>query len=363
MTTVGTSVQRLRLQSWRIAQVAVGAALAWWLASELLQHSVPFLAPIAAIVGIGTAEGRHLRRVVEIVGGVAVGVLVGDLLVSWVGTGVWQVGLAVAAAAAVAVLLDGSPLVVTQACVNAVIVTTLLPDPSAGLSRWLDAVVGGTVAVVAVALSPLVSYRAGRDRAAGVLGTVAAALRAAARAMVEHDIEAADAALVALRDTEPALESLRTAVAEGQEVVRASPLRRRHRADVQRYVDLLVPLDRAVRNIRVLARRVVVALQDDEPVPAGHAGLVDGLADAVDQLAGDLREGTLPKRARQALIERAAASADPSVLGGGLSAQVVIAQLRSAVVDLLQVTGLRLPEAVDAVPRIPAPGSGPHTDS
>ncbi len=40
-------------------------------------------------------------------------------------------------------LLDGGPLIVTQVAVQSVIVTTLLPAPSQGFSRWTDAVIGG----------------------------------------------------------------------------------------------------------------------------------------------------------------------------------------------------------------------------
>lgn len=350
-------LRRLRLTWWRVAQCAVAAGVAWLLAVQLLGHEQPFLAPIAAVVGIGTAEGRKLRRVAEIVGGVAVGVLVADLLVAWLGTGTWQLVVVVALAMTVAVFADASPLLTTQAAVNGIIVATLLPDPDEGLSRWIDAAVGGAVALAALALAPLAAYRTGRETAAHVAGRSAAALRACARAVREGDIGRADRALAHLRETDPELDHLVAALTEGEEVVKVSPIRRGQREQVARYVGMVVPLDRAVRNLRVLARRVVAGLRQQEPGLSRQAGLLEALADALDMLSEELRQGVEPVRTRAALIEVGKASADPAVLGGSLSAQVVLAQVRSAVVDLLQVTGVPLSEAIDAIPPVPVSGA------
>lgn len=90
----------------------------------------------------------------ELTDGVALGVGIGDLFVRWVGTEWWQIAVVVGLAMSSAVLLDAGALIVTQAGVQSVVVTTLLPNPHAGLSRWLDAVVGGVVALVAAAVVP-----------------------------------------------------------------------------------------------------------------------------------------------------------------------------------------------------------------
>ncbi len=59
----------------------MAAGVAWCVAAEVLDHPTPFFAPIAAVVGLGTSYGQRLRRVAEVTLGVAIGVLVGDLLV------------------------------------------------------------------------------------------------------------------------------------------------------------------------------------------------------------------------------------------------------------------------------------------
>ena len=70
---------------------------------------------------------NRLRRAVELVVGVSLGVLVGDLLVSVIGSGWWQIALVVTLAVAAAVFADGGTLLVNQAGASAVLVATLLP--------------------------------------------------------------------------------------------------------------------------------------------------------------------------------------------------------------------------------------------
>lgn len=89
-----------------IGQCAIGAGLAWLVAKDVIGHPRPFFAPVAVVVAVGVGFGQRLRRVAEMVVGVSLGVGVGDLLVSWIGTGSWQITVVVALAMAAAVFLD-----------------------------------------------------------------------------------------------------------------------------------------------------------------------------------------------------------------------------------------------------------------
>ncbi|WP_278257009.1 FUSC family protein [Nocardioides convexus] len=71
-------------------QCAVAAAVAWFVAADLIGHQRPFFAPIAAVVSLGTSYGQRLRRVAEVTIGVAIGVFVADVLVAGIGSGAWQ---------------------------------------------------------------------------------------------------------------------------------------------------------------------------------------------------------------------------------------------------------------------------------
>jgi len=139
-----------------IAQTALAAGLSWLVALHVVGHGTPFFAPIAAVVCLGLTSGRRLRRVLELIVGVSLGIGIGDGLLSVIGTGPWQLALVVALAMSIAVLLDGGPVITTQAAVSAILVATLyLPGDMTGVSRMVDALIGGVTALVmVVALSP-----------------------------------------------------------------------------------------------------------------------------------------------------------------------------------------------------------------
>jgi len=339
---------RLRELGFFVVQCALAAGIAWWLASTVLGHPMPFFAPVAAIICLGFSFGQRLRRVAEVMVGVAVGVGVGDAFVSLFGTGVWQIVLVVALAMSLAILVGAGGLMATQAGIQAAMVTTLLPDPGAGVSRWLDAVAGGAVALAAATIAPVAPIRKPRQQAAEVLRELAAILKATARSLRHHDAEAATEALHRARDSEAMLDTLRKAAAEGVAVVRMSPFRRQHRGRVEQIADLVVPLDRAIRNVRVLVRRAAVSIWRGEPMPSSYPELLDDLAIGARLLADSLFEPAAADTARRVLAELGVRTAE--IPAASLSSMVLLGQVRSTIVDLLTLTGLSYDDARELVP-------------
>ncbi|MFI6675031.1 aromatic acid exporter family protein [Kribbella sp. NPDC050470] len=335
-----------------ISQCALAAGVAWALARYVLGHPTPFFAPVAAMVCLGFSFGQRLRRVAEVMVGVAVGVGVGDLIVRFFGTGVPQIVFVVALAMSVAVLLGAGTLMTTQAGVQAAIVTTLLPNPGAGFSRWLDAVLGGLVALAAATIAPATAIRRPRQQASGVLNELAEILTETAEGLEHKDEAAVTDALRRARNSESLLDNLRSAADEGVAVVRLSPFRRRHRGRVQEIADLVVPLDRAIRNIRVLVRRCAVSVWRDEQMPAEYPVLLERLADGTRLIGESLFEPHADVAAHRVLGELGRRTAELP-LPAGLSAVVVLGQIRSTVVDLLELTGTTYDEARALVPLRP----------
>src|SRR3989441_8064086 len=183
-----------RLTRWRntavaIVQAALAAGLSWLVAVHIVDHRAPFFAPVAAVVCLGITLGRRLRRVVELIVGVGLGVGVGDLLISAIGTGPWQVALVVALAMSAAVLLDGGPVITIQAAASAVLVATLyLPGETSGVSRMVDALIGGAVALSVAALLPANPLTVAHRNAGRLLGELASALHGVARAIKEGEL-------------------------------------------------------------------------------------------------------------------------------------------------------------------------------
>jgi uncharacterized membrane protein YgaE (UPF0421/DUF939 family) len=174
-------------------------------------------------------------------------------------------------------------------------------------------------------------------------------LRSASSSARDVDMDQASDTLNRARETESSLNELRVAATEGLEVVRSSPFRRRNRPHVRSIAEVVEPLDRALRNTRVMIRRIEVSARLEETMPPDYLAILDRLADAADQMAEELAANRSPEAAQPQLIEIAEVTADASE-PLTLSAAVVLGQMRSLVVDLLQLSGLPHHEAVSAIP-------------
>ena len=341
------SGERVRDGWWSVLQCSVGAAAAWALSTYALGHEAPFFACVAAVICLGTRASQRLRRVAELAVGVTLGVAVGDALVGSIGSGTWQIALVVAIALLLALALDGGTLVTAQAGLQAVFVVALPRLPGGDVARWQDAMVGGAVALAVAALLPASPWKAAHRAARAALRDLAEVLRECAGALREADPGQAAVALRRARATSPALVSWGDALLTGRDITRLSPLRRdtSHAwADQSR---LAAGVDRATRNLRVLVRRVLFAVGEAEQLPDALPALLEELADVLVLLAEDV-DGS-QDRALRALAELAG-RLDPEQLSGGLSAAVVLGQLRSAVVDLLEAVGVAPDRARAALP-------------
>ncbi len=333
-----------------ILQAAGGAALAWFIAADLLGHVTPFFAPVTAMICLGLTYGDRVRRVVELTVGVAIGVGVGDLFVSVAGVGIWQIAAVCMVAMSLAVLAGAGQLLMLQAGTQGVIVATLVSGDGQAFNRWIDAVVGGLVALVITVAAPAGSpMRKPAAQASSVVEHVASALGRCAMGLRERDLEVVRAALDDARALQPEMEDLEETAAEGVALSRLAPLRRRHRPAVRVVDELLFPLDLAIRDVRVLVRRAEVALSEGEVMPERYVDLVEELAMAAQHISNELAEGRAGQEAREDLVNLARRSTWTS-RDAGLSAEVLRAQVRSVVVDLLRLTGLSAAEAVARVP-------------
>lgn len=352
-TAVPERVRRLGRTAPLLLQSALGAGIAYWVAGTLLGHEQPFFAPVAAIIGLGASYRQRGRRAVEIVVGVAIGVGVGDLVVALVGPSIFVLVLVVLVSMGIAVFLDVGALVVTQAGVQSAIVATLVADPSQGLDRWLDAVVGGATALLIAVLSPVGPLRRPREHAVEVLRTLADLLHDVVLANRTGDVELARRTLDRARSTEYSLGRLREATEERSDAASLSLLRRTRSRGARRDAHAATVLDLAVRNARVLVRRADVAIEREDPISDEVLRLVADLADVVDHLAAgydDPAQQPLLRRELTALAERSSTFDVPL----GLSGATVLAQARSLVTDLLRLTGLTYGEALGLVPRMHA---------
>jgi hypothetical protein len=205
-----------------------------------------------------------------------------------------------------------------------------------------------------VALIPLHPVRRAREHAADVLSVMSKSMIACADGLLEQNSTKVSDSLSAVRDTQPQIDSLRDALAGGREISRISPLYWNSRKRLERIQNAADPLDNAVRNTRVLLRRSLTLVRDDEVLDPRLIDLVDQLGHATDvvrkMMLADPGEQPDQAEALTSLRSVAKGARPELVVGAGLSAHVVFAQLRSIVVDLMVVCGMQRISAIALLP-------------
>jgi uncharacterized membrane protein YgaE (UPF0421/DUF939 family) len=349
--SVRTRLQRIRV-AWRsVVQAGLAAAIAYLIATKLIGHPRPFFAPVAAIITLGLAFSERGRRAYELALGVALGIAVGDLLISVTGVGAWQLALVVMLAICVGLLFGRSQLLVNQAAVSAALVATLQP-PTGGITfaRFVDALVGGATALVINGLVlPVNPQHLVQSAARPVLGELAATIEDIARALRLRDRDAAVEALERARAIDELSGRFADAVSTGHEATRFAPQRRRYRPAMDEWGEMARSIDLAVRNVRVLARGAIRALRLDENVPEDVVSALRELAEAVHAVGGALDQGGELDAVRAPSLRAAARATKVLDTTTNMSVSVIVGQIRSTAMDLLTGTGLDPDEAAEAV--------------
>ncbi|MEU5913975.1 FUSC family protein [Micromonospora sp. NPDC047527] len=353
---------RLRLYGLLALQAGFAASIAWFVSYHFLGDSSPIVAPTTAVGIVAASMGSRLRRTVELLAGVTLGLAVGDALMPFFGIGPWQTGVVVVLAIVVAVLLKGGGSLITQAGGTAVLIATLEPPvQELSVPRFVDAAVGGLVGLgVGLLLVPIHPQRTLLRLTEPVVEPAAAALHTVSAALRTRDLGEAERGLRELRKLGPAVVALNEGIAAADEVVRLAPLRWSQRRDQAFYAESIRHLERSIYSTRSLARRIATALKDDEPIPEEFAAAVDLLAAALLTLRWSIRAGCEPREARAQILKgvelvgRAQGgskriTSGPHVHRLGYSGLIAVGEYRTAAHDLLISSGLDTERAASMV--------------
>lgn len=340
-----TLADRVRLlrRRWRLmVRLGVATAAAFLVATQVFGHRQAFFAPIAAIVVITAGAGLRGRTLVEVVVGVALGVLVGELIILTIGRGPVQMAVVVLLTVVVATLTGIRGLALTQASSSAVLLAAVMPVAGAGnpaMTRFLDAMIGGVCGMAMVLLLPRNPVRDIDAEVQRLLRQLASVLRGVGRSLRERDSTVADDALARARGMQTDVDSLDATARNVSEIARMSPMRWRQRDHLALYVGAVRDFDNAIRDARVLARRASAMLRHDETGPDALWRALEELAEAVDLVADDLASLDDFAGARERLVgaARIAVEALPDTMT--LNTAAVTAQVRSIAADLLYVCG------------------------
>ena len=256
-----------------------------------------------------------------------IGLALAALLVHLIGTGPWQLALLVVVAMSVAVLFNGSDLVVSEAAVSAMLL--LMIGGTNAPNRILEAIIGGIVALaVAVLFPPKAILHVGRA-GQSVMAALGQSLERVASALAAADADRAEAALTQARAIDPLLDALDDALETGRETVRTAP---RASASASRWSATGGPSSRSTWPSATRASSPATPIGPCGPGrrrPASPPAVTD-LARAVWDLAAAFDEPERAPLAREHAA-RAAAGAATDALGESI---------RSTAVDLMRAAEL-----------------------
>jgi uncharacterized membrane protein YgaE (UPF0421/DUF939 family) len=339
----------------QILQTAVAACAAWFLSVLILDVDRPTFAPIAAVICLGLAVGERARRAIELTLGVAFGVAIADFLVSVVGVGALQAGLVVILAMALAVFLGREETGVKEAAISAMIILITFHSSNSGLpmERFLEALIGGSTALLINALLPVNPERMVEEAAHPLFDDSVAVLEEVAGALESGDAERAQNAYLKAREIDARVSGLKEAVAAGRETARLAPPRRRSMRHLDLYAAAADQIDLTVRDVRALSRAALSVVQPGEGSPEPLSEAVRTLATATEALADYLQTSGDPEDTRRLALEAASeASAlltKREDLARSLAVNAFVDQIHSSAVDLLGSTGMDRGSALQAL--------------
>jgi uncharacterized membrane protein YgaE (UPF0421/DUF939 family) len=273
--------------AWRpIILASVGAAIAWLIAHRVLGHPQPFFAPIAAAIALSTSPIQRSRRTVQMVGGVLLGIVIGEALAATIGTTAAALALIVFVTMSVAVLsgagfVGEGMMFANQAAASAILVVSLHRHGT-GSERAVDAIVGGAVALLlGVVLFPAEPRLLLDAAERAVLRTLA---RTLARTAISGAGEPGDHdwALAASYEIHQQLAGLARARSTARANVRIAPRRWRLRQTVDAENRRTAQLDLLANTVLGLVR---AATAESETLPEALDYQIAALSVALDRLA------------------------------------------------------------------------------
>lgn len=349
-----TRWDRVRKRLLFILQSTIGAGVAYVVADQVFGHHQPFFAPMTVVIILGLSGGDRLSRAFELSVGVIAGVAVGTTLVQLVGSGAWQIALFVAVGLLFASFASRSVLVANQVVIGCILIATILPPEGHGAyDRVIDAIVGMVIGLATIALIPSSALAAGRAEISKVLRLASSVLSDVSRGLRTDDPALIREARSAVRGSQQVINAMLSAAKSGKEASDISPWMRTQRRKVKSMQRILPQVDNCIRNVRVMARRAVVLAEDGDRVSERQIHMIDELSDIAlelsqlfDAKAGKNQALEIPGLVTRLKTVGALATMDAVEDRNVLSAYSILAQTRSAVVDLLMVCGLSYESAL-----------------
>jgi hypothetical protein len=245
--------------------------------TALAGHGQPFFAPIAAAISMGTSNGLRERRAVQLVTGVALGIVLGMGVQALLGTGAVSLGAAVFLALCAALVVGHGfiargALFSNQTAVAAILVIALHRSAT-GPDRLIDALIGGGVALVFILLFPADPLPVIRSAVQSVFAVTSQELRQLDELMTGRGPIEAGWLLTASERISTALAGLDQARASARGIARLALLRRSSKAAVAQADQIAPQLAAVASAVLALGSLTVAAIDAGETSPCRPAGV------------------------------------------------------------------------------------------
>lgn len=329
---------RFRRARWSVAQTAVAVGVSWFIAHDLFGHPQPFFAPIAAAVSLSASDILRGQRALQLMSGVALGILLGTGVEALAGTSAPAFALAALLAVYGALAFGGGPfdqglMFVNQTAASAILILAL-HRPGSGTERLVDALIGGgVVVVIGVLLVPADPHRL----LGKATGDLFAELRDALCGLrLDGPPSAADddRELAAGQRIHARLAALDQARGTARQVVLVAPRRWKARASVHRVISRSRHLTLLANAVLTLVRVTRAAVDAGEGLPRPLGEAIAELARACDVLAtGGSRDRAVAAATRARDLLDPARHAGPGYRG------VAVYAVRACARDLVAAVG------------------------
>lgn len=349
-------IHRVRADFFQSVQIVAASMGAWLFSEHVLGHQEPIFAAVAALVSLGYVSGaKHSRRILEVSFGVTLGILIGDLLLILLGHGTWQAAVVLFLSVILARFIDKGIIFTIQLSFQACF-TLLLPVPDDAFSRSFDGLVGGAFAFLAMYLMPRDPRKNPRERATALMDAFAKVFTLSSEAIRHYDYNKAYQSLLDARALQPLYDACRGDLITAQGMNELSWNSRKSKGELERMSKTLAAIDLAIRNDRVLNRRMASTIHHVQLRAAAQVSLSKALDELslASQSIG-LGMSSPKKEEREYYMKKAqdrmvhlAGTLEPRHMGvASFEGESLVLMLRLIVVDFLEATGMSHKDALD----------------
>lgn len=346
------SIQRVIESIAPILQITLAALIGYSISHYGLGHAIPLLAVTVSITSLGFTRDARPRRVVETAAGMVFGIALSETLLTFFGHGLLQMAAVLLICFTLARFVNPSAAFALTVGIQSMLVF-LLPPPEGGVYvRSVDGIIGGLVALAVTALIPRNPRAMAIKDGDRLFDLFLASLASLRTALLNVDVKVADETLTRIRRSQPLVENWRLSLDSAISIARISPFMRKHREDLSDQVRLFRGMDLAMRNLRVVVRRVDFLLGDGQKRPY-LADLLEQISEGVSLLAEGLEQPEKRIQAQEQFTE-VIHQLDPKRFGiaDQLKEASVLLLLRPMLVDLLCASGMSEDDARAELPKI-----------